>query len=137
AVNFAFWANVVTGLVAGTLVGLLVLRFAPLSAALVVGATIVVLALGSTSLGMLQGTGDTGLVGLIIFGETMVKLAVGILLVVFVHDTATMALFGLFVGSSVLFFSLYRCWQFVGRPTSPRAMKSLLISSAHIGGVQL
>lgn len=137
AVNFAFWVNVATGVVAGTIMGLLTLRLSSFASAAVVAATLFVLAVGSTSLGILQGRGRTGIVGGILFAEVVVKFVLGVSLVVLVHRSATLALSGLLLGSLVLLGSLGICWREVGRPVHFGAMKTLLVSSLHIGAVQL
>ena len=106
AVRFAFKANLALGLFASAAVGAGTLVFAPLPDALVVAATTIVLAIGSTGLGFLQGKNRITAIAGVFAAEVLLKLAVGSILVFLAHRNVLGALLGGLAGASALLWCL-------------------------------
>jgi O-antigen/teichoic acid export membrane protein len=106
AVGFALTANALLGIVAAVIVGVVATIFASPAAALVVGGTTLTLAIGSTGLGLLQGTNKMLAIAGIFALEVVLKLAVGLFLVFAAHRGAIGALLGGLAGAAALLLSL-------------------------------
>ncbi len=137
AVTFAFWANLTIGLISAVIVAGLVLIFANWNDALLVGATVLVLATGSTGLGVMQGRGRTSAMSAVIVAEVMVKLLVGLFIVFGVGNTAGGALLGILAGGCVLLGTLPSNIRHVKFPRRLHTNAALWHSAARIGGLQV
>lgn len=136
AVTFAFWANVAFGVVLGGVVGLVVVIFGTGREAALVAATVVVLAIGSTGLGVLQGRGSTTMLSGLFTLEAVVKVGVGWVLVAMLGAETPGALAGSLVGAFVIWAALPAVRGHVGRPRRPATDASLWWAAARIGGLQ-
>lgn len=105
AITFGTYANSLLGIVSGTVSGLLAASFAGSAAGLVVGASVTVLALGSTGLGIRQGEGRTATIGGIFFVEALVKVVVALGLVALTGLGVVGALLGGLAAAFVLLFA--------------------------------
>jgi O-antigen/teichoic acid export membrane protein len=136
AVTFAFWANVAFGLLTAVAVALVVSVFGtPLDAGLV-AATIFVLAVGSTGLGLLQGRGDTALISAIFGAEAIVKIFAGVVLVFAFGAGTAGALTGSLAGSALLLASLPAVRRDLSWLTRMRTDAALWLAAARIGILQ-
>ena len=96
AIRFAKLASAVSGLIAAVVVGTIATRFAGISAALAVAISTMVIFLGTTSTGWLQGRQRMRALSALFITETLLKNAAGLLLVLVagLGDTGALAAFG-------------------------------------------
>ncbi|GAA2506207.1 oligosaccharide flippase family protein [Winogradskya humida] len=115
--TFAFWANLALGSALTVVITAFVLTFGSPREATVIALASLIMSVGSTSMGFLQGTNRMGLMALLFAVEAALKASVGAILVFALHLGSTGALAGFVVGSLVLLapWPLYR--HLVGRPT--------------------
>lgn len=136
AVWFAVVTNAALGLVAGAVVALLAVRFAPTPAALVCGGATALVFLSSTTVGLLQGESRFGLLGVLRVADAATKILVGGVLVV-LGAGAVGALSAFAVGSSLL---VVAGAVLAGRDLRPAAgalrLRHLWVSAAGVAGVQ-
>lgn len=136
AVTFAFWGNLAFGIVTAAIVASVISVFGtPLDAA-IVGATIFVLAVGSTGLGLLQGRGDTTVISAVFGAEAIVKVLAGVLLVFAIDGGTAGALAGSLVASTLLCATLPAIRRDVGWPKRLRTDSALWMSATRIGSLQ-
>lgn len=137
AVTFAFWANSALGIGAAIVTTLIVLTFASVSSALIVGSTTLLLAIGSTGLGILQGEGRTVRLAVVFAIESVAKVAAGTALVFAVHMGISGALLGGLAGSAVVGLCVPTVLKDVGRPASRAEQSSLWQSTRRIARIQV
>ena len=137
AIQFGIWASVLLGLVAGVTVCAVSLVFAPPAEAAVVGVTTLVLSVGSTGMGVLQGDGRTTRMAAIFVGEVAMKLVCGTFAVFVLHAGATGALLGLLLGAAVLLESLCRLHTRIGSPVEAMGCRDLWQATRYIGRLQV
>ncbi|GAA2547974.1 hypothetical protein GCM10010435_16640 [Winogradskya consettensis] len=114
--TFAFWANLALGGILTVVIGGLVLTFAGFREAVVVALASLVMSVGSTSMGFLQGTARMSRMAALFALEAVTKVAVGTALVFVAHLGSAGALAGFVAGSLVLLTPLPLYRHLVGRP---------------------
>jgi O-antigen/teichoic acid export membrane protein len=129
--TFAFWANIALGVLLTLLVAGGVLIFAGLREAVVIAAASLVMSVGSTGTGYLQGTGRISSIAALLTLEALVKAGVGLGLVFGLGLGAAGALGGFVAGSLVLLAPLPLFRRLVGRPVWRPAESSLLGAAVH------
>jgi glycosyltransferase involved in cell wall biosynthesis/O-antigen/teichoic acid export membrane protein len=102
AIRFAILASAVSGIIAATVVGIIVTRFGGLLTALVVAASTLVIFLGTATTGWLQGQQRMRTLSAILVGEIALKNAAGLLLVVVAGLRENGALAGFWIGGMVM-----------------------------------
>ncbi|AGZ45986.1 oligosaccharide flippase family protein [Actinoplanes friuliensis] len=127
--TFAFWANLAIGVVLTALLTGGVLLFGSVQDAAVVACASLVMSVGSTGMGFLQGIGRMEMIAVLLTLEVLVKAGVGIGLVFFAHLGATGALAGFVAGSIVLLAPLPRFRRLI-RPPSWRPAEATLLRAA-------
>lgn len=137
AVTFSWWLNVATGLLIALVLAVVASRFASWADVLVVAATALVLSVGSTGNGYLQGHGRTAPLAVISTSEVLVKLAVGLVCVLVLHLGATGALLGPLAGAFVPLATLPLYWRQLGRPTWDQLDPKLWRTAGRISALQL
>lgn len=116
AVTFGTFANGVLGVVSGAVSAVVAASFAGPAAGLVVGASVTVLAVGSTGLGVRQGEGRTASIGGVFLLEALVKIVVAIGLVALAGTGVVGALLGGLAAAFVLLFASWPYRRMVGPP---------------------
>ena len=137
AIQFGFWASLLFGAVAAVTVFAVTAAFASLSNAALVGGTTLVLSVGSTGMGVLQGDGRTARMATIFIGEVALKIASGMLAVFVFHAGSAGALVGLLLGATVLLASLPSLQGGVGSPMGAVGSRDLWLATRYIGGLQV
>jgi len=102
AIRFAMMASAGTGLIAGTVIGLISTGFAGPAATLALAVSTFVIFLGTPAIGWLQGRGHMRTLSALTVGETLVKITVGLLLVTVAGLAATGALAAFGIGALLL-----------------------------------
>lgn len=102
AIRFARLVSVGSGCAAAVVVGAIATRFAGLTAALVLGLSVLVIFLGTTTTGWLQGQERLGLLSVLTVAENMLKVAAGVLLVMVARLGEAGALGAFGIGALVL-----------------------------------
>jgi O-antigen/teichoic acid export membrane protein len=128
-VTFAFWTNLVVGVLLTALVAGGVLLFGSVRDAAVVAAASMVMSIGSTGMGFLQGIGRMDLIAVLFTGEVLVKAAAGLGLVFVAGLGATGALAGFVAGSLVLLAPLPMFRRLI-RPPAWRSTEASLLRAA-------
>ena len=124
--TFAFWANALLGGVLTVLVTVGVLLFGSVADAVVVAVASLVMSVGSTGMGYLQGVGRMEAIAVLFTLECVVKAGVGLGLVFFTDLGSAGALAGFVAGSVVLLAPLPMFRRLVGRPRWRPAEAGLL-----------
>ncbi|ROP32076.1 lipopolysaccharide biosynthesis protein [Couchioplanes caeruleus] len=127
--TFAFWTNLVIGLVLTAVVAGGVLLFGTARDAVVVACASLCMSVGSTGMGYLQGVGRMDAIAVLFTTEVVVKAVVGIGLVFWTDLGPTGALAGFVAGSLVLLLPLPRFQRLLGPPVW-RAGESALLRAA-------
>lgn len=136
AVNLAFWINVGIGIVLGAAVAGMTMSFASAATAAVMAGTTLILVVGSTALGYLQGTRRVGILGGTLLAEFTVKVLAGLLFVFVLHLGATAALAAAAVGGLVPLTACLTCRRFIGRPRRVQLSPGLWRAAGRIGILQ-
>ncbi|MEU8819202.1 hypothetical protein [Actinoplanes sp. NPDC048796] len=124
--SFAFWSNLVLGAGLTVLLVAGVLLFGSVADAALLAAASLILAVGSTGMGYLQGTGRiTAIAGLLTL-EALVKAATGAGLVFGAHWQSAGALGGFAAGGLVLLAPVLAARRLLRRPTWGPAQTELL-----------
>ena len=138
AVRFALWVNVLLGAVLGAGVALVALSFTGLAIAGLLGFTTLLLVVGSTGTGFLQGQRRFGLLGTLGLGEFAVKALVGVLLVFGAGFGVGAALGAATIGAAVLVVGgLWVMRDRLGPPALLTADPGLWRAALRIGAVQI
>ncbi|MFI5494838.1 oligosaccharide flippase family protein [Actinoplanes sp. NPDC051859] len=124
--TFAFWTNLVIGLVLTAVVTGGVLLFGSVREAVVVACASLLMSVGSTGMGYLQGVGRMETIAMLFTTEVVVKAAVGIGLVFWAGLGSAGALAGFVAGSLVLLIPLPKFRKLLGPPVWRRAESQLL-----------
>ena len=127
--TFAFWANVALGLVLTAVLAGAVLIFGGVRDAAVVAAASLVMSVGSTGMGYLQGTGRMELIAALLTLEALVKAGTGVALVFAAQLGSTGALAGFVAGSLVLLVPVPLFRRLVARPRWRKAETGLLLAA--------
>jgi O-antigen/teichoic acid export membrane protein len=126
ATTFAFWANLALGALLTLAVAGGVLIFGSMPDAAVVAAASLIMSVGSTGTGFLQGIGRMEAIAVLFTLEAVVKAGVGAGLVFFTGLGSAGALAGFVAGSLVLLLPLPRYRHLIRRPAWRPAEASLL-----------
>ncbi len=137
AVTFAWWLNVATGLLIALVLAVIASRFASWTDVLLIAVTALVLSIGSTGSGYLQGHGRTAPLAVISTTEVLVKLGVGLFCVLALDGGATGALIGPLAGAFVPLATLPLYWRMLGRPTREGLHPELWRTAGRISALQL
>ena len=127
--TFAFWTNIAVGIVLTGLVAGGVLLFGSVGDAVVVAGASLLMSVGSTGMGFLQGLGRMELIAVLFILEVLVKAGVGLGLVFFAQLGATGALAGFLAGGVVLLAPLPMFRRLIRRPAWRPTEASLLRSA--------
>ncbi|WP_306204210.1 lipopolysaccharide biosynthesis protein [Actinoplanes sp. RD1] len=114
--SFAFWANVALGTALTVPVTGAVLIFGDVRDAAVVACASLLMSMGSTGMGFLQGAGRMELMAALLTLEAVIKAGTGIALVFACHLGSAGALAGFVAGSAVLLIPVPMFRRLVGRP---------------------
>lgn len=136
-VTFAFWNSIWLGLVLSALLAAGVAAFGSARCAAVVGVTSVVMSVGSTGMGFLQGRHRMTAIAALMTAEAAVKVGVGALLVFGLGYGAAGALAGFLAGSLVLLWPLPMVRRYLRRPRRPGADLALIQAALRQTGMQL
>lgn len=136
--TFAFWANIALGALLTTLATGAVLIFGSAGDAAAVALASLIMSVGSTGLGYLQGTGRMTAIALLFTLECLVKAAVGAILVFGAGAGSAGALAGFVAGSLVLLAPLPGFRHLLRRPAwQPALLRAVLHQTRLQAGVAL
>ncbi|MFI5931765.1 oligosaccharide flippase family protein [Actinoplanes sp. NPDC051494] len=125
--TFAFWTNLALGLLLTLIITGGVLAFGGPHDAVAVAAASLLMSVGSTGMGFLQGIGRMEAIALLFTLEAVVKAGVGIGLVFFTGLGSAGALAGFVAGSLVLLAPLPTFRHLIGRPVwEPALLRAAL-----------
>ncbi len=137
AITFAFWANVAFGLVTGAIVIVVLVCIGSVEVGLVVATATLMLAVGSTGLGLLQGEGRTELIAAVLLAEVVLKILSGSILVFRLDAGAAGAATSLLIGALPMLSTLLLVRTGISGPHNVRKYGRLWWSALRMSGLQV